>query len=195
MPNVLKSDLELWLAVRNDNELAFNELFHRYWSRLYKAAYYKLHDKEASSEAVHDIFLSLWQRRHQLEITNFSAYLLMCVRYQVYTRLKPAKALVAYQAELEDSSYALTWNKGEIDIREHELQESLQECVSQLPKRCHEIFHLSRIEHLSNQEIAQRLGISKKSVENQITMALKHLRTAFENAGIAVLFINFMNRW
>ncbi|RXK83398.1 RNA polymerase sigma factor [Filimonas effusa] len=194
MPNVLKSDLELWLAVRNDNELAFNELFHRYWSRLYKAAQYKLRDKETSSEVVHDIFLSLWQRRHQLEINNFSGYLLMCIRYQVYTRLKPAKAPVSYQAQMEDNTCALTWNKGEINIQEHELHESLQECVSQLPKRCHEIFHLSRIEHLSNQEIAERLGISKKSVENQITMALKHLRTAFEGAGISIILLDFLLR-
>ncbi|HMG07179.1 MAG TPA: RNA polymerase sigma-70 factor [Mucilaginibacter sp.] len=180
------SDVELWNAICCNDELAFTALFDRYWVRLYKTAVRYLKDHEASEEVVHDVFLNIWKRRHQLEIESFPNFLLTAIRYQVYNRMRSAKPrviLTAADIELNE----LDHNKGENRIKDQELQQELNQYLDQLPKRCQEIFYMSRVNQLSNQEIAGRLGISKRTVENQITAALKHLRVSFKNIWIITL--------
>ena len=91
MHNPLVSDSELWLAVRNDDEHAFSVLFDRYWVRLHKTAFRYLKDPENSEEAVHDVFLSIWNRRRELEIESVPNFLLTAIRYQVYNRMRAAR--------------------------------------------------------------------------------------------------------
>lgn len=180
MLKILKTDPELWDDVRNDDKSAFDTLFKRYCARLYTAAFKQLGDEENSQEIVHDVFLSLWNRRGTLEINAFPIFVLTAIRYQVCSRQKPAKIAITYCAELDDSKCKLEHNSGDLRIRELELLLELNQYLNQLPKRCHEIFRLSRIEALSNQEIADKLGLSRKSVENQLTTALRYLRTDFK---------------
>ena len=175
------NDSELWLAIRADDEQAFAVLFDRYWLRLYKTALRYLKDREASEEAVHDVFLNIWSRRHELEIESFPNFLLTAIRYQVYNRMRAAKSPIVLTISDAGISELLDHNNGENRIKDQELQHELRRYLEQLPKRCQEIFYMSRINHLSNQEIAGRLGISKRTVENQITMALKHLRVCFKH--------------
>jgi len=176
------NDAELWLAIRNDDEQAFAALFDRYWLRLYKTALRYLKDREATEEAVHDVFLNIWNRRQQLEIESFPNFLLTAIRYQVYNRMRAVKSPVVLTIFDTEISELLVHNDGESRIKDQELQHELGRYLDQLPKRCQEIFQMSRIDHLSNQEIAGRLGISKRTVENQITMALKHLRGCLKHA-------------
>lgn len=184
------TDVELWSAIRNNDELAFNELFKRYWIRLYNTAYRYLKDRELSEEVVHDVFLNLWHRREGLEINAFSSFILTAIRYQIYNRLRAAKSTLIYGTDLIDgNTHSTTFNTGEYAIEEHELHQEMNEYLKKLPKRCQEIFFLSRIDNLTNAEIAIRLGISKRTVENQLTVALKHLRICFKHmATIIILF-------
>jgi RNA polymerase sigma-70 factor (ECF subfamily) len=168
------SDAHLWNAVRANDQQAFNRLFDKYWVSVYKTGYRHLKDKEASQEIVHDIFLSIWNRRHELEIASFPAFLLTAARYQIYSRKKLRKLMLTGTDELTSDAY--TSNDADIRIRQTELYDKLQLTLLQLPKRCQEIFRMSRFEYLSNDEIALRLGISKRTVENQLTLALRHLR-------------------
>ena len=180
------NDAELWLAIRNDDEQAFAALFDHYWLRLYKTALRYLKDREASEEAVHDVFLNIWNRRHELEIESFPNFLLTAIRYQVYNRMRAVKSPVVLTISDAGISELLDHNDGESRIKDQELLHELGQYLEQLPKRCQEIFQMSRIDHLSNQEIAGRLGISKRTVENQITMALKHLRVCFKHASVII---------
>jgi RNA polymerase sigma-70 factor (family 1) len=192
MFRTLKSDSDLWNDIRNDDGLAFDVLFERYWARMYKLAFRRLNDEADSLEIVHDIFVSLWERRKVLEINAFPNFLLTAIRYQLYSRSKPPKLSLVYKAEYDEKDDATELNSGETHIRDFELQKELDKCLSQLPKRCYEIFYLSRVEHLSNQEIADRLRVSKKTIENQLTIALKHLRLALKNiASLILLFLLF----
>ena len=180
MHNSLINDPELWLAIRNDDEQAFAALFDRYWVRLYKTALRYLKDRESSEEIVHDVFLNIWDRRHQLEIESIPNFLLTAIRYQVYNRMRAAKpplTLVLNESEMDN---LLDYNQGDRRIKSQELLRELDHYLEKLPKRCQEIFYMSRMDNLSNQEIAGRLGISKRTVENQITKALKHLRSCFK---------------
>ena len=180
MRNSPINDSELWLAIRNDDEQAFAMLFDRYWVRLYKTALRYLKDRENSEEIVHDVFLNIWDRRHQLEIESIPSYLLTAIRYQVYNRMRAAKpplTLVLNDLEMDN---LLDYNQGDHRIKNQELLRELNHYLEKLPKRCQEIFYMSRMDNLSNQEIAGRLGISKRTVENQITKALKHLRSCLK---------------
>lgn len=192
-PNMLKtqiSDVQLWAAIRNNDEMAFNELFKRYWIRLYKTAYQYLKDKETSEEVVHDVFLNIWSRRSTLEIVSFSSYMLMSIRYQIYNRMRAAKSPIIYDINDIATNVASNPNTGEYRVEEQELHQEMYDYLEKLPKRCREIFCMSRIDQLSNHEIAGKLGISKRSVENQLTVALKHLRTCFKHvASIVILFL------
>lgn len=185
----LKSDSDLWNDIRNDDGLAFDVLFNRYWARLYKIAFRQLHDEAASLEIVHDVFVSLWNRRKELEINLFPNFLLTAVRYQLYSRLKSPKLSLVYKADFSENDHSSESNSGDMRFRDFELQHELDVYLNQLPKRCHEIFQLSRIEHMSNKDIAERLGVSKKTVENQLTVALKHLRVAFKNIASFILLL------
>jgi RNA polymerase sigma-70 factor (ECF subfamily) len=185
------SDSELWLAVRNDDEHAFAMLFDRYWVRLYKTAFRYLKDRENSEEAVHDVFLNIWNRRYQLEIESIPNFLLSAVRYQVYNRMRASKPPVTLVLNDLEMGYLPDYNQSDHRIQNQELLLELSHYLEKLPKRCQEIFYLSRMDNLSNQEIAGRLGISKRTVENQITMALKHLRSCFRQASI-ILCVYYM---
>lgn len=175
------SDHELWSSIRKDDEAAFNELFKRYWIPLYKTAYQYLKDKESSEEVVHDVFLNIWGRRGDLYILTFSGYMLTAIRYQIYNRMRAAKLPLVYTDESVLLHHASENNLGEHKIEHQELQQEIFGFLGNLPKRCQEIFCMSRMEQLSNQEIALRLGISKRTVENQITAALKYLRDSLKH--------------
>lgn len=181
------ADADIWLAVRNEDKTAFNLLFNRYWGRLYNTALSLLNDKEASEEIVHDVFLNIWLKRNTLEIADFSNYIISATRYHIYRELKTKKATQELPVEYSGS---FTSNYAEEKLSEQTLREQLSFYLSALPKRCKEIFLLSRQENLSNQEIANKLNISKRSVENQITHALQYLRVNLKNLFLLLILLD-----
>jgi RNA polymerase sigma-70 factor (family 1) len=185
------TDSELWEAIRLNDNKAFNLLFERYWSAIYTTAFSYLPDDIVCSEIVNDIFLRIWKKRNKLEITSFKAYLTSAARYHVYKQLKArSKSVVSYVEDYDRlSAAAITSNHGDERIQDFELAEVVNQSLGQLPKRCQEIFQLSRQQHLTNHEISEQLGISKRSVENQLTFALKHLRNCIKH--FAIFFFLF----
>src|SRR3546814_15198411 len=84
-------------------------------------------------------------------------------------------------------------NEGDERIRRSELESHVDQILPELPARCQEIFLLSRRDQLTNDEISDRLGISKRSVENQLTRALKHLRNHAKSLTVcAILFFTLL---
>ncbi|WP_090974092.1 RNA polymerase sigma factor [Parapedobacter composti] len=186
--DAIRTDQQLWEAVVNGSDSAFAVLFDRYWSIIYRTAFSYVGDKERSEEITHDIFLNLWRRRHVLEIQSFPAYLRAAARYHVYKCLKAEKiSMVQYTADWEAIESPLVGNDGDETIRHIELEQDVDRFLVDLPARCKEIFLLSRRENLSNDEIADRLGISRRSVENQLTRALKHLRVRLKTLTFCIL--------
>jgi len=175
------TDAALWEAVQQGNTAAFATLYERYWRRLFTAAYTRLPDQTECEDIVHDIFLTLWTERNRLSISNLSAYLAAAVRYQAvrYKQLATAGA-VQYGETLETLSKDATFNSGETKLLGLDLEARLAAALNQLPQRCREIFLLSRTQHYSNDEIAAQLRISRRSVENQLTTALRHLRVVLK---------------
>jgi RNA polymerase sigma-70 factor (family 1) len=172
------TDAELWEAICQNDRKAFDVLFERYWAPVYKTAGAYLKDGDAVSQIVHDIFLNIWEKRHSYEIRCFKTYLTTAARYHVFKTLKARKSdnivLIEDYSKLE--AFSMSENEGAKNIQTQELKKELEASLSQLPKRCQEIFSLSRTSQLSNDEIAEKLSISKRTVENQLTVALQYLR-------------------
>lgn len=183
------SDDELWVAIKNNELKAFNIIFERYWSAVYSASFHYIKDAEICSEITHDIFLNIWNRRQSLDIHSIKAYLTSSARYHVYKREKRVRSIdLKYVENYIGVNESSTQNTAEEHINCNELKTKINSYLEELPHRCREIFLLSREEHLSNDEIANRLSISKRTVENQITNALKHLRISLKHLGIIMIF-------
>ena len=186
MLNNYSTDIELWLAVRMDDQSAFNLLFGRYWVKLYKTAFYNTRNEEESEEIVNDIFVSIWNRRKELDIISFSAFMQTSVRFQISKRRKTAKLKLVYVGDLPTGNLT-EYNDGERRVSARDFNAEMNEYLYQLPKRCQEIYELSRVDCLSNQQIADKLNISKRSVENQLSVALKHLKSCLKHAMFMLL--------
>lgn len=184
------SDAQLWDAIKEDNTKAFDTLFDRYWSAIYSTAFSYLKDADTSSEIVHDIFLKIWQNRKEFEILSFKNYLCAAARYHVYKYLKAknSNALV-YIADYKEHNLQHSKNEGSEALMSQDLEETVDRSLNKLPKRCREIFILSRKKHLSNDEIAVAFGISKRTVENQLTAALHFLRPILKHTTVITFMI------
>lgn len=171
-------DQELWTAVVSGNSSAFVSLYNRYWKRLYKSALYYLKDAVLAEEVVHDVFVVLWNRREFLKIEKFEQYIVVTLRYHVLKKLKAAKtSLIDYIEEYKEGNHQTEASMSTDRLIQADFEIELNRYLQGLPKRCAEIFLLSRVKNMSNQEISGQLGISRFTVENQITYALKYLRT------------------
>lgn len=183
------TDDELWAAVKNNELKAFNILFERYWSAIYSTSYSYIKDVEVCAEITHDIFLNIWNKRQSLEIHSIKAYLTSSARYHVYKREKRVRTIdLKYVENYIGVQESTTQNTAEENFNYSELKTKINAYLEELPQRSREIFLLSREENLSNDEIANRLSISKRTVENQITTALKHLRGSLKHLGIIMIF-------
>lgn len=167
-------DIVLWDRIRRERDLeAFRELFDRHYLPLCRFAEYWLHDAPAAEEIVLDLFTHLWQHTDQIHITaSLRAYLFRAVRNRALNRLRDNRFSYIPFEELKTLLFCPESRQLEFD----EIMQLTVEAIDQLPDRCREVFLKSRNEELSNLEIADRMNISVKTVEAQITKALKHLR-------------------
>ncbi|RCH56116.1 RNA polymerase sigma-70 factor [Mucilaginibacter hurinus] len=173
------SDIELLELLRGgDDKHAFNEIYARYWEKMYGAAYKRLRSTEVAEEIVQDLFTDIWLRRDSLHITtSLPVYLFSAVRYRVINYIHHELVKNNYQQTILHSTRDFD-NSTEELVLLSDLNKRIKTQVNLLPEKCRAIFELSRDEHKSNKEIARSLGISEKTVENHITKALRRLRTS-----------------
>lgn len=185
------SDKDLWEAVVADNSRAFAVLYNRHWKKLYSSAMYYLKDSDAAEQILHDAFVTLWQRRKHLRIENFNSYIYVTTKYHVYKHLRAPKRI--HTEPLEDyNELATVLSTAEDKLNHDDVEYNLRKCLSELPEACRRIFLMSRLEQLTNDEIAQKLGITKRTVENQITHALRHLRLSRSEILLACVLLDLL---
>lgn len=178
------ADDELVRLVRLENELAFAQLFERYWETLLEAAIKVLKDQDTAQDSVQEVFTDLWKKRSTLSIENLPAYLNQAIKYKVIDQIRKAKTPLM---SLDHVEVFEKTNTAEELLEFKELNQLLEQSVSQLPGQCQRVFRMSRYDQLSNKEIAKRLGISARTVEHHIAHALKLLRPTLRNSAVAVL--------
>ena len=174
------TDRELISAISTGNHNAFSMLYNRHWAELYKFAFFILRDKAACKDIIQDVFIWVWEHKKGLEIQAPKSYLKTAVKYKItnYMRAGNIRNTFFEEAAKLDQAKSMPGVDGFSELKE--LNNIIQITVANLPLKCQEIFRLSREENLSNREIAKQLGISIKTVENQITIALHRIRTRVE---------------
>ncbi len=179
------TDKELLQKMSSGDQRAFRSLFDRYYSPLSIYADKILHDTDAAIDIVQGFFVWIWQVRDELQIVSPKSFFYQSVHNRCLNHLKHkkieqnhAQRILATQSELHYET--------EEAIEMAELEAQLTAAVDRLPKKCREIFLLSRRDGCTNDEIAQRLDISKRTVETHIYNALQTLRKALGMLGLLI---------
>jgi RNA polymerase sigma-70 factor (ECF subfamily) len=183
------SDKELFLLVKEGDAKAYESIFKSFYQPLCQYANSLLEDIEESEEAVQQVFLNIWDKRQSIEImTSVQSYLYRAVKNECLNKLRHRKIKRMYRKEVEYAGEEGTDITGEAIISA-ELQAEISAAVESLPEQCRIIFQLSRFEGKKYQEIADELGISPKTVENQIGKALRIMRQKLAEFLPLLLFI------
>ena len=169
---------KLLQQIAQSDEEAFDALFKQYYQYLMTIAYNFTHDYNLSKDLIQEVFLDIWKRRTSLVIKGSLRYFLKGATInQCLSALNKKKTLTEFS---EAPPKLKTELNAQSEIELHELNKKIRSIIEELPEKCREIFLLSRFENLSHKEIAEKLNISTKTIENHITRALKILRKALE---------------
>ncbi|SMC94018.1 RNA polymerase sigma-70 factor [Pedobacter africanus] len=168
------TDKELLDLVKSNDYAAFNELYSRHSDALYGSAYNVLRNREACRDIIQDIFVWFWQNRDKWELNSCRGYLLTAVKFKTANYIRNNKVGKNFFAELSSIEIESDDEAAAMEVRE--LSDLIKRLAEQLPGKHGEIFRLSRYAQLSNKEIAAQLGITEKTVENQMTIALKKMK-------------------
>jgi RNA polymerase sigma-70 factor (ECF subfamily) len=157
---------------------ALQILFNNYYTDLVRFGIKYVKNHEISEELVQEVFINIWERHQSLVITSsLKSYLFTSVKYRAfnYLRLQMPKEKLMENIELLD-----TFANTEDYQVSPELKKEVSKAIDSLPTKCRAILIMSKMDGMSHREIAKELGVSEKTVENQITIAFKKLRVALE---------------
>lgn len=169
------------------NADAFERLFFQYQPRLVYFLTGLTHDKEVSRDMAQDIFLALWRDREKLkDINSFSSYLFQMARFTVYDYFDRLSITEKYADELLQNPTIAESEEESLFVRE--LQDVINHAVSQMSPQRQRVYRMSREEGFSNEEIATRLGLSKRTVENHLTASLAILRKVLYLMFVSAVF-------
>jgi RNA polymerase sigma-70 factor (ECF subfamily) len=173
-------DLYFFSRLKQGDEDAFDYLFNFYYPGLIVYANKFLADNHLAQEIVQGVFLKLWQDRRYIEInSSVKSYVFRSVRNKCLDILKHRKIEDEYARKVLDEQEPSNENTWDTYV-ESELYLILIREIEKLPPECQKIFRYSRIRNLTNREIAEKFDLSIKTVENQISKALKVLRSALK---------------
>ena len=177
-----------WQRIKNGDEKAFRTVFYDNYSSLVHFAMRFLGDQAAAEDVVQDVFAKIWDGRSRLEdVHAVEAYLRQSVRNTSLNYLRKQRRLSFTENQLDD----VDQTSSIVDqLAGAELEERFKQALTTLPEGCRTIFLLKRMDGLSLKEIASKLAISTKTVENQITKARKLLAIQLQDyLKIVVLFL------
>jgi RNA polymerase sigma-19 factor, ECF subfamily len=167
---------QLALLLSKRDEAAFEQVFKTYYRNLHAYAFTMLKDEAEAEEMVQQVFFKLWERSDHLSFSgSIAAYLYRAVHNESLNFLKHQKVKTSHQMHV---AYSMK-NKSEQaqpKMLKNELENKLREALNELPEQCRTVFQLSRFEDMKYKEIADKLEISVKTVENHMGKALKLLR-------------------
>lgn len=171
----MSSDKQLIRAIKGGDTKSFEKLFERYYDRYFSFACALLHDADAAEDVLQNVFLKLWIGHDRLdENRSIENYLLVSVRNEIfdYLRLKYNQTVVRGETpEKEDAS---------ADIEEEmfwsETSDRMDKIIKNMPPQRQRIFMMSRYENMASKDIADALGLSVRTVERHIYLALQDLK-------------------
>lgn len=181
--STIEEDKELLSLLKQDDEKGLELIFDRYYKYLVVTAYKMLNDDHQARDLVQDVFFKFWEKRNELDIQiSLKAYLRRAVVNKVLDEMRKRKRMV-WSDEVVEYNQGTASATALEQLQVQDLQKTIDTAIENLPERCRQVFSLSRFENLSHKSIAQELGISVKTIESQMTKALKVIRKAVDNHG------------
>jgi RNA polymerase sigma-70 factor (family 1) len=157
------------------NQETFEDVYHRYWEKVYAVCYNNIRDVEVAKEMVQDIFKSLWERRDNLELENVGHYLIRSAKFKTFEFIRNKTT----RQKIDEFNYQGCVNSSnctEEQVLFNDLKDNVNLLVDNLPCQCKRVYKMSREEGFSNREIAEQLFISERAVEYHITKAMRTLK-------------------
>lgn len=182
------SDEQLLSLIQKDDQLAFDEVYKRFWRPLFGMAYSHLKEASASEDAIHDVFTNLWVNRHRLEVRHFKNYLAISVKYIVFTSIKRKGYFRKYEESQQAAGPSSKPEQSDQFIIYKSIMERLEQEIARLPEKCRLVYRYSSEQGLTNAEIAEKTGTSVQTVKNQLATARKQIRDNMKDH-LPLLFI------
>lgn len=181
----------LFKEIKNGDEAAFSKLFDLYYSPLCFFADKYLQDMDFSRSLVQQVFVDIWSKRDKLSIDHSEkSYLYTAVKNRSLDFLKKHKRNVSVE-EINTEKHQTPFQDY---IEEAELNNRINKLINNLPERCREVFTLCRFEGMKYKQIADQMGISVKTVEMQMGIALKRLREGLPDYQMMNLLVFLYSR-
>jgi RNA polymerase sigma-70 factor (family 1) len=187
---ILYSDEELMQEIKVDNMFAFDVLYKKYSKKVYKFGYSILKSQEESENLMQDVFLNVWENRHNVKKNSSIKSYVFTITYNSAISVIRKKARESQFIEYLKSLQKINEEPVNIELEYNELTKKLDEIIKALPQRQKEVYLLHRVEGLKYNEIAERLNITVKTIENHMSRSLKTIREKLGNYYLtAILFL------
>ena len=183
-----EDESDLLISIREGNSQAFRQVYDHYGKKLFYFARSMNLDQESAEEIVQETFTTVWANRRKLKPEySFNAYLMTIARNLIYNGVRREALMKRYVKNMEGKPTEYT------HLQDNELNGIVNEILILLPDKCQQVFKMSRLEGYSNQEIADKLSISKSTVENHLNKALNLFRKHLKRYDIGFLILYLLN--
>ena len=164
-------------SIKRGNDNAFQAFVEAYYTPLFNFVNSYLKDQDTSKDIVQDSFIKLWLKRKELlENISLSQYLFTIARNLCIDHFRKQKIEDQYLFSLNRTDYFTLNDQSLKQLIQKEFLEEVEKEIQKLPPQCEKIFRMHRMDGLKYREIAKELGISERTVENQISKAMRILR-------------------
>lgn len=174
--NAQYANQKLLAELQQGDRMAFTEIYHRYWKKVYVIAYNRMRDSAQAEDIAQEVFASLWANRSLIKIETLENYLATAAKYLVLTAIRKKELGRRYGQSLDPT--CVSTQNPECTYQNKQILQLLELEIEKLPEKCKLIFRFSRNEGLAVKQIADKLNLAPKTVENQIHKALKILKLA-----------------
>lgn len=179
--------------IKENDDLAFRELYQRFYSQLYIHAYKRIDDPQAIEDLLQDVFTSVWNNRHKLKIEHsVSGYLYTAVRYKIINYFFRQDTANKYLNSLESHLNEQEPIQADYLVRERQLMNIIEKEINALPPAMRRVFKMSRFDQLSHKEIASTLQLSEQTIKTQVKKALRILKQKLPVWAYIFLLIRFL---
>lgn len=183
----MENEKEVLLRLSEGDEKSFRYIFRKYYSKVRAFSYGFLKDRDEAEELAQMIFIKLWEKRETFaSVNNFDSYLFTLSKHTIFNYIEARHVIPVDIDEVPDTADTTTPYD---EIIANDLKLLVDLTVNEMPPQRRQIFRLSRQLGLTNDEIAVKLGIQKKTVENHLNLALKELRNVIGLVFIAYIML------